>query len=90
MKPVRWTTHALRNLEERKIERDAVEQVLAAPQYVIPDPPDRSIWMRVYFDSALQKEMLLRVVVEEAEDELVVITVYKTSQLDRYLRGSMP
>jgi len=42
--------------------------------------------MRVYFDPVLQKEMLLRVVVEETADELVVVTVYKTSQIDRYLK----
>jgi len=43
--------------------------------------------MRRYFDAILQQEMLLRVVVEDTENELVVITLYKTSQIDRYLRG---
>ncbi len=86
MKAIRWTTHALRSLEEREIERGVVEHVLVAPQHVAPDPPDRSIRMRVYFDPVLQKEMLLRVVVEETADELVVVTVYKTSQIDRYLK----
>jgi hypothetical protein len=31
--------------------------------------------------------MLLRVVVEETPQELVVITVYKTSQISRYMKG---
>jgi len=42
--------------------------------------------MRRCFDQTLQ-QMLLRVVVEDAVDETVVITVYRTSQINRYLRG---
>jgi hypothetical protein len=34
--------------------------------------------------------MLLRVVVEERGDERIVVTVYETSQIDRYLRGLRP
>jgi len=43
--------------------------------------------MRRYFDQTLQQQMLLRVVAEDAADETVVITVYKTSQINRYLTG---
>ncbi|NJN84940.1 MAG: hypothetical protein HC802_23395 [Caldilineaceae bacterium] len=46
--------------------------------------------MRRYFDAFLQEEMLLRVVIEETESELAVITLYKTSQISRYLRGLQP
>ena len=42
--------------------------------------------MRRYFDSTLQQEMLMRVVIEERINETAVITIYKTSQLQRYLR----
>jgi len=34
--------------------------------------------------------MLLRVIVEQTADETVVVTIYKTSQIDRYTRGSEP
>mgnify|MGYP001580600368 CR=1 FL=1 len=46
--------------------------------------------MRRYVDRILQQEMLMRVVVEHAESEMVVITVYKTSQIARYLKGMQP
>jgi hypothetical protein len=87
MKPVRWTSHALRNLADREIERDEVNEALARPESVVPDLPGRRILMRRYFDQALGQPMLLRIVVEDAADETVVITVYKTSQINRYLRG---
>jgi hypothetical protein len=87
MKPVRGTSHALRNLADREIERDEVNEALARPESVVPDLPGRRILMRRYFDQALGQPMLLRIVVEDAADETVVITVYKTSQINRYLRG---
>jgi len=31
--------------------------------------------------------MLLRIIVEETIGEVVVVSVYKTSQIDRYLKG---
>lgn len=34
--------------------------------------------------------MLLRVVIEETSTERVVVTVYKTSQLRKYLKGLVP
>lgn len=42
--------------------------------------------MRCYFDTSLGHEMLLRVVVEETAVERVVITVYKTSRIAKYLK----
>jgi hypothetical protein len=50
----------------------------------------RLVLMRRYFDQILQQEMLLRMVVEETATERVVITVYKTSQIAKYLKGQRP
>lgn len=38
-----------------------------------------------YFDPILNEELLLRIVVEETASEIVVVTVYKTSQFRKYL-----
>jgi len=46
--------------------------------------------MRRYFDTRLQQEMLLKVVIEDTETERIVITVYKTSQIENYLKGLLP
>ncbi len=89
-KPVRWSPHALDALNDRKINRLEVLRAVAAPEFVVPDPPGRDVYMRRYFDALLGQEVLLRVVVEEAETELVVVTAYKTSQLRQYLKGLVP
>ncbi len=40
-----------------------------------------------YYDGVLEREMLLRIVVEESTAEIVVVTVYKSSQFRRYMKG---
>jgi hypothetical protein len=88
VKPLRWTFHALQALADRGIDRAAVEQTLATPELSVIDPPGRVVLMRRYVDTQLGRQMLLRVVVEETATERVVITVYKTSKLAKYLRMS--
>lgn len=85
MKIVRWNEHALRNLADREIDRAVAESVLGDPGHEIPDPPGWRVLMRLYHDVGLGQEMLLRVVVEDAPEEMVVVTLYKTSQVQRYL-----
>jgi len=40
--------------------------------------------MRRYFDEIVGAEMLLRIVVEETDVELTVVTLYKTSKFAKY------
>ncbi len=89
-KPVRWSQHALDALVDRDIDRAEVDRALAAPEFIVPDVPPREVLMRRYFDVGLGQQMLLRVVVEDAVNERVVVTIYKTSQLRKYLRGIVP
>jgi len=86
-KPVRWTDHALGNLASREIDRQEADGTLAHPESVVPGQPPRQVFMRRYFDKALQQEMLLRIVVEETMSEKVVVTAYKTSRIEKYLKG---
>ncbi len=67
-----------------------VEEALANPERVIEGAAPRKIYMRRYHDRLLQATMLLRVVVEPEAEELVVVTVYKTSKIEKYLKGTAP
>ena len=90
MKAIRWTRHALQNLIEREINQFTAQQAIIDPEFIIPDPPKRVIYMRRYFDEQLHQDMLLRMVIEADEFELVVVTLYKTSQIHRYLKEFLP
>jgi hypothetical protein len=90
VKSIRWTPHALQNLVDREVARAEADSTLAQPEFIVPGQSPRLIYMRRYFDSVLQQEMLLRVIVEETMTEIVIVSVYKTSQIGRYLRGLIP
>jgi hypothetical protein len=87
MKPIIWTKHARRNLVDREIDEKEVEKTIKEPERIEASPPDREVFMRRYYDKLLQKEMLLRVVVAESPKAVTIITVYKVSRFERYLRG---
>jgi hypothetical protein len=82
--------HAFDNLAAREIDRTEVDKTLADPEFVASGQPPRLVLRRRYFDMILQQEMLLRVVVEDTATERFVVTVYKTSQAGKYLRGFVP
>jgi hypothetical protein len=88
MKPIRWSVHARKKAAKREIDKIEVEQTVLQPDAIVPGQPPRSIFMRRYFDEILEAEMLLRVVVEEADAELVVVTLYKTSKFGKYEGGA--
>jgi len=90
MKPIRWSGHAVKNLADREIDRTEADKTLAEPELVVPGQPPHQVFMRRYFDKLLQQEMLLRVVVEDTTSERIVVTVYKTAQLGKYLKGGAP
>ena len=62
MKPIRWTAHARKKVAAREVSMAEIEQTIARPDSIVSGHPQRRIFMRRYFDDALQSEMLLRVV----------------------------
>lgn len=82
--------HALKNLSDREIPRAEAEKALAEPEAVSPASSKRQFLMRRYFDDRLQQKMLVRVLVEETPQERVVITVYMTSKIGKYMKEVAP
>lgn len=87
MTHVRWTAHALEGLADRAIDRGEADKTLNEPTLTTPGQGSRTLFMRRYHDEALGQEMLLCVVTEPRGDEIVVVTVYKTSKIEKYLGG---
>jgi hypothetical protein len=90
VKPVRILPHAIQNLRDRGILLEEVERTIEKPEFIVAGYDERQVYMRRYHDATLDQEMLLRVIVEERETERVIVTVYKTSQIERYLKGLKP
>jgi hypothetical protein len=81
----RWSRHALENLVDRRIDREAAEAVLLSPDSIVEGRFGRRVLMGRYFDKDLASDMLLRIIVEDAAEETIVVTLYKTSRVDKYL-----
>jgi hypothetical protein len=90
VKPVRWLPHALKNLLDRETESDHADRTLAAPELIPLGQIGRKVYMCRYLDIHLRQEMPLHLILEETIEEAVVVTLYKTSQIERYMRGRMP
>ena len=79
--------HALEEMERRQIPRAFVENVLANPEQVIPVHGGKvSYQSRIDFGEV--KIFLLRVIVNESVHPAVVVTVYRTSKIEKYWRLS--
>jgi hypothetical protein len=89
MKPVRITGYCEGRIAARKLNRQLVEAVIRAPEQIVPhaDDPKREIYQSCFRD-VKGKQKLLRIVIEENEDEIVAVTAYPTSQLRRYWKGA--
>ncbi len=80
MKPIRWSAHARKKAAKREVRENEVERTIARPDSIVPGQSRRRIFMRRYFDTILESEMLLRVVVKETDTELTLVTLYETSK----------
>lgn len=88
VKPFRWSAHALANLAAREIPRAEADQTLADPERVETVSQSRTIYMRRYHDARLGQQMLLRAIVQDEEEHRLVITVYITSKIGKYMKGA--
>jgi Domain of unknown function (DUF4258) len=74
-KPLNFTDHAEDMLVERRIERKWVEQTMAQPDAVEPDP--RRPGITLAFRRIQERSgRILRVAYAETDDEIRVITTY--------------
>lgn len=75
---IKYIPHALERMKERGISRELVEEVLLSPDNTLEGYFGRKV---------AQKRIngkLIRVVYEEKEDEVLVITAYITSKIRKY------
>jgi hypothetical protein len=72
---VHWTDEALAGLERRGIEPALVQRALSDPDEVAPGPP--LVHALRYWDTALNREMWLRVRLERSAGGLTVLGAEK-------------
>jgi len=73
---------AKKKIKQRDIPIEWIKETLKNPEDIIEGHSGRKIAQRIYRKS--NKDMLLRVIYTEEDEEIVVITSYLTSQIEKY------
>lgn len=79
------SNHALVEMERRGIPREMLERVLDNPQQVIVEREGKKAYQS-QIDFGGGRMYLLRAIVNDALDPAVVITVYRTRNIQKYWR----
>ena len=78
------TEHAKFEASRRNIPEELIRSVIENPQQKLPSQKGRVIVQSKYNDEKEDKEMILRVIGIASVEDFKVITVYKTSKIDKY------
>lgn len=84
-----FTEHARFEMNRRRISEKFVNTIIANPDQRHITRKGRVVLQSKYINSVEQKEMLLRVIGKEINESFIVITVYKTSKIEKYWKEEM-
>jgi hypothetical protein len=84
MAEVKFPPYALVQMEERGLSEAAVREAVESPDQVVRGKRGRKIAQKRMQQA--NREHLLRVIYEEAANQVTVVTAYKTSKVDKYWR----
>ncbi|PIU21081.1 MAG: hypothetical protein COT15_04270 [Candidatus Diapherotrites archaeon CG08_land_8_20_14_0_20_34_12] len=82
MPKVIYTFHATNQLLERQINKTVVEQILLKPDQLITDPKGYLIAQKIIAKNGFK--FLYRVIFIRQEDCFKVLTVYRTTKIQKY------
>jgi hypothetical protein len=72
-------------MDRRGISPNLVEQVLQTPQQIVPETRGKKAYQSI-IDFGAKKKFMVRAIVAEENDPPIVVTVYRTSKIDKYWR----
>lgn len=81
----KFLPHCEDRIKERGIDKELAKKTIFEPEQVISEGK-RTIFHRRYKDKVRNKEYLLRVFVEKKGKETEVVSVYRTSKIQKYWR----
>ncbi len=78
----RISWHALDTMRERSIPESVVDAALDAPDQIVECDDGRRAYQSVF--RVYDKKFLVRVIVNDSRDPVEVVTVYKTTKIEKY------
>ncbi len=83
----RLSLHAQEQIEKREISLSLLELVLNSPQQIIFQPDGTKAYQS-QLDFGTGKIYLLRAIIIDDVQPILVVTIYKTSKINKYWRQS--
>ena len=82
------SAHAKFQMKRRRISEDVLDTILKAPEQVMDSVAGRKIFQSrfSFSEEGDTKQYLVRVVMDLSADPPKVVTVYRTSRVDKYWR----
>ncbi len=81
----RLSHHARQEMERRKISLALVDEVLEKAEQVVPERAGKTAYQSQ--QNIGGKMFLVRVIVDDSVDPAVVVTVYRTTKIQKYWRS---
>ena len=81
-KDIEFSRHALKAIKERNLSEGTVKDILCRPGQVVSSYSNRKISQKVVEYN--NEKFLVRVIYEETETKMKVITVYRTTKMEKY------
>jgi len=75
-------------MKRRQINQKEVVHLIRHPGQKTDGKKNRTVIQGAYYDRKYNKQMLIRIVGDELDDTFHVITVYRTSKIEKYWRGN--
>ncbi len=85
MSTVRISNHAKEQMDERGITEQMVLDIIRNPDQTIPEDDDKLVYQSITFFVEEGRDYLVRVFVNIVKEPHLVITVYRTSRIKKYL-----
>ena len=79
----RLSKHAVEELQQRSIPRALLDEVMDHPQQIVDEYGGRKAYQSK-LDFGGGRIFLLRAIVDDRVDPAVVVTVYRTSKINKY------
>lgn len=76
--------HARFEMARRQLPEELVRNIAQNPEQVVRLRHERKACQSKYYDSIGGRQMPLRVICEERQGQLSVVTAYRTSKIDKY------
>ena len=82
MNEIVFSKHSLEQMQQREIKIELAQSILDSPQQVILEPDKKIYQSIINFED--KGEYLVRIFVNTIKQPNLVITIYKTSKIEKY------